>query len=213
MRTASIALLLTLSALASQDPADEQDPQPDDGGISDILAPFTAYREEERAKNEQLISGAWRLARVETRSDRLGGRDIRGFAMFQDGYMSLVLIGEQVVEGFLTVDQVATQIQAGMYRYRVSDLETLQTASIMGFANPDSFDLVFEQVNEPREFLMELSETELRLNHPNGHWFVFTRMQSGIFPVEAVRALERNRAGRDTTPDWDPDGGDYDEDY
>jgi len=210
MRKASIALLLTLATFAlSQDPQDEPPPEPDDGGISDLLAPFTAYREETQKEQEELIRGAWQLARVETPSERLGGRDIRGFAMFQDGYMSLVLLGEQLVEGFLTVDQVQVQMQAGIYRYQVSEIQTLQTASIMGFANPDTFDLVFEQVDEPREFLMTVSETELRLNHPNGHWLVFTRMQSGAFPIQALRALERNRAGYEITPDWDPEGEDY----
>lgn len=210
MRKASIALLLTLVTLAlSQDPQDEQDPVPDDGGLNDLLAPFTAYREEMQKEQEELIRGAWRLMRIETPSERLGSRDFRGFAMFEDGYMSLVLLGQQLVEGFLTIEQVEVQMQAGIYRYQVSEIQTLQTASIMGFANPDTFDLVFEQVDEPREFLMTVSETELRLNHPNGHWFIFSRMESGAFPVQALRALERNRAGYEITPDWDPDGGDY----
>ena len=206
MRKASLALLLALSSLAlPQDPVDDQDPRPEDGALKDLLAPFTAYREEQQRKKEGLITGAWRLVRLETTTDRLGGRTMQGFAMFQDGYASLVLMGQQVVEGFLTVDQNEVQIQAGMYRYQVSDLGTLQTASIMGFANPDAFDLVFEKTDEPREFLMDISEHELRLNHPNGYWLIFSRMQSGIFPVEAVRDLERRRAGSNTTPDWDPE--------
>jgi hypothetical protein len=215
MRKASIALLLALSTLAlpqdpldGQDPVDEQDPQPEDGGIDDILAPFTAYREEERKKKEKLINGAWRLSRLETPSDRLRGRAMQGFAMFQDGYASLVLMGEQIVEGFLTLDQLEVQIQAGIYRYQVSEVGTLQTASLMGFANPNVSSLVFEQTDEPREFEMDVSEHELRLTHPDGYWFIFTRMQTGAFPTEALRALERRRAGRNTTPDWNP-GQDY----
>jgi hypothetical protein len=202
MRKVSIALLIALSTFVI--PQDEQDPKPDDGGLTDILAPLTAYREEEQIRQEELISGAWRLVQLETPSERLGSRDIRGFAMFQEGYMTLVLMGEQLVEGFLTVEQIQTHFQAGIYRYQVSELQTLQTASIMGFANPDSVNLIFERVDEPREFIMDVSETELRLNHPNGHWLVFTRMKSGAFPIKALLGLERKRAGRNTTPDWNP---------
>jgi len=210
MRNASIALFLALSTLAlsqdrrvEQDPVDEQDPKEDIGGIDDILAPFTSYREEEQKRKGELISGAWRLARLETPTDRLGSRDIQGFAMFQDGYASVVFMAQQIVEGFMSLDQLEVQIQAGIFRYQISEIGTLQTASIMGFSNSDVVGLVFEQTNEPREFNLDVSEQELRLNHPDGYWFVFTRMQSGAFPTDALRALERRRAGRNTTPDWD----------
>ena len=206
MRIASIAVVIALSALGMyQDPVGDQDEEEPTTEIDDLLAPFTAYREEERTKNEALITGAWRLVSVETSTDRIDARSMRGFAMFYDGYVSLVLIGEQVVQGFLTIDQVETQVQAGIHRYQISDLETLQTASIMGFSNPDVSSLIFDEADETREFLMELDEHELRLNHPDGHWLVFRKMGSGVFPVEALRALERKRAGRNTTPDWDPD--------
>jgi hypothetical protein len=212
MLKASIALFFVLSTFAltqdpvnEQDPVDEPAPQEEIDGLDGLLAPFTAYREEEQKRKSEMLSGAWRLARLETATDRLGVRDIQGFAMFRDGYASVVFMGQQIVEGFLTIDNLEITIQAGIYRYQVSDLGTLQTASLMGFSNPDASNLVFEQADEPREFEMDVSEHELRLSHPNGHLFVYTRMQSAIFPEEALRALERDRAGRDTTPDWNSD--------
>lgn len=200
MRPASSAFLVGLAALGLLSAA-PQDPVPQKGEDLDILAPFTAYREEEKARMEEEIQGAWRLNMLETPSERFDDRVIQGFALFYDGYMALVLQGEQQVEGFLTVDQREYRLQAGIYRFQFSNQLTLQTASVMGFSNADAFDLIFERLDEPREFLVDLNERELRLNHPNGHWLVFEHMDTSIFPEEALRALERKRAGFDITED------------
>ncbi len=198
MRTSWIAFLLgTLVAglvpATLQDPVEDEREEQEEG-----LPPFTAFRESEARRLEQKIRGVWILTLFESAEAVIEQRDARGFANFQDGFMTLIFQGRWFQSSFLGRAPVQFAIQAGAYRYRISPQLTLQTATVMGYSNANEDRvLTFERSRQAREYTVELKEEEdeLVLSHPLGHRFVFARLRATDFPPEAIEALERSRMG------------------
>ena len=199
--TAFVLGLTTAGFLAGapQDQDEEKKKQEEeDEALLEDLAPFTAFREKEKKRLEEEIEGSWVLQRFETPSNRFDSTAIQGYAIFYEGFMALTLRGQGRDQTWFDVEQRVLTLQAGVFRYQFGDLLTLQTASIMGFSLPDRLnDPIFERFNQAREYLVDLDEYELRLNHPSGYWFVFTKMERGEFPEETLKELEAMRWNAD----------------
>ena len=132
----------------------------------------------------------------ESAEEVIDQRDARGFANFQDGFMTLIFQGRQFEPSFLNREPVQFAIQAGAYRFRISPQLTLQTATVRGYSNANEDGvLIFERSRQAREYTIELKEDELVLSHAQGHRFVFARLRATDFPPEAIEALERARMG------------------
>ncbi len=182
----AVLLALILPSAGPQDPAGQEP------------VPITAFRQKERQRLEKELEGAWMLTSFETSEEYIDPRDIRGFASLHAGFMTLILQGREPVQSLLGGPDVEYTIQAGAYRYRVSENLTFQTASIMGYsnANPDG-ELEFDASGDAREYTLKLAGDELTLIREGGNRFVLSRLRSGAFPKTALDALDRARAGLD----------------
>ena len=177
-----------------QDPADENP-------VLDNRAPLTAFTDAESARIEEEIQGAWILTGFATREGIADPEDYRGFAMFDDGFMSMSFQGQSLDPGIFT-GPIAYSTQAGLHRFRISAQLTLQTAAVMGYISSDSNrSITFERSGQAREYNVRLIDGELVLSNVTGTRFTYRRVQSGAFPVNSARELERSR-GRAIEEDY-----------
>lgn len=182
----TVLLALVLPSAGPQEPAGQEP------------VPITAFRQRERQRLEKELEGAWMLTSFQTTQEYVDPRDVRGFADFHAGFMTLILQGREPDLSLLRGAVVNYTIQAGAYRYRVSENLTLQTATIMGYSNANALgELAFDASGDAREYTLRLADDELTLIREGGNQFVFSRLRSSAFPNTAIEALERARAGLD----------------
>ena len=175
---AGLAGSLFLPAFA-QDPDDDLDPSTTLFGV----------QQEDKARLEEEIVGAWLLTGFDSPSELVDQEDIRGFAVFHDGFLSLTIQARTFNPEFLG-DGVQYWVQGGGHRYRISDFGTLQTASILGFHNVnDDGVLVFEPASFPREYTITIADGALTLERSDGALLSFNRLQKSTFPNEAIDYL------------------------
>ena len=189
------ALFLGLLALSLSPPRQDTPPQDTERPAGSIAS----FRAQERERIERELEGAWSLLSFTTDEGDVDPRDVRGFATFHAGYMTLILQGREEVRRLLRGPAPAYTIQAGAFRYRIGESLTLQTASVLGFSNGNrEGELDFEPSNAVREYELRLAEDELELSREPGITFLFRRMPPGEFPASAIEAIDRARPG---TPD------------
>ena len=166
-------------------------------------APITAFREQERARIETEIEGAWILTAYQTDQTNVDPRDVRGFATFVDGYMSLVIQGRQVTESMLRGRGLAFRVQGAVFRFRIADNGRFQTSSVFGYTNAtEDGGLEFERPDEVREYTMHLEGGELTLERGPIR-FTFRKVESTEFSQSALDALDRLHTGGPFVPQRD----------
>lgn len=186
MRLPIIAALacLSLAALAPQDEEEE---------TLDLRDPFARHAQTENARLEKELEGSWMMMTYHHPGTLIDPADAKGFLIFSDGYLSLTLQARQKSQGFFT-ERTEYTIQAGAYRYRVSEGRLLQTVGIIGFSNSNpGGDLDFRSVILPEEYQILLTKGLLTLTCPDGRSFRFRRMERTAFPENAVDHLYRLR--------------------
>lgn len=182
-----LATLLTTSFAflpgTLQDGGDEPD--------TDKLPPFTRYRIERRAELEEKIESAWTLVEFRQVDVPVDQRNVQGFAMFQDGFMTITLMARRVVDGFLGA-QTQYGVQGGAYRYRISEQLKLQVSTVHGFTNLNAENAMgLERVGNAREYRIDLKNDTLTLERVDGSRFIFRRTTAGEFPESAIEKLRR----------------------
>ncbi len=182
------SFLLGLAALSfSATPQDSPRPEP---------LSLAAFRDAERARLEREIEGAWTLFSFASDLGEVDPRDVRGFATFHAGFMTLILQGREEVPRLLRGPGPEYTLQAGAFRYRLGENLALQTASVLGYSNANAAHaLEFEAPNAVREYEVQLVRDELVLGRAPGVRFTFRRTPAGEFPSAAIEALDRARAG------------------
>ena len=168
---------------------------------ADEKTPFTSFEERTRAQLAEDIVGAWILTSFENPLSPIETSTLSGFASFQDGFMTLVLRG-YIDERDAFGDTQATYVQAGAYRYRIDELGSLQTMTVLGFDNGAEYEFIdFEPSGTVREYRASLerdygavSESlQLVLRNADGAEFRFSQVSSEQFPEEAIRELDELR--------------------
>ena len=163
-------------------------------------APLTDLREQESARMEQELLGAWELIDVFDPFYVHDPRLYRGFLMFADGFCSVHY--QAVVEGTgvlgLRVDDF---VQSEIYRYRIDQMGMLQLASKMGFNNlNDFFQLQFVGNTIAKEYAVDLVEGQLELTSFDGRRLTLRQVKGGEFPLGAIQKLQRTQGGRFDDP-------------
>ncbi len=166
-----------------------------------IDEPYTAFLDAENKRLNKGLTGAWQLISLETPDEFVDSQDFRGFALFHDGYMTLLLMGAEDEAAIFAIDTIYT-ILTGAYRYQVGEDLTLQLASVMGIDNA-SGNFLFNPAGEPREFEMLLVEDDLTLWEIAGNHYEFRRLGPTKFPFGAADRLRERRTSWFDEDDYD----------
>jgi len=178
----------------AQDPAQDEQDEPE----GPVLPGLTAFSAREARRLEQEIEGVWLLTSFEPRDRVVDPRDVRGYASFQDGFMTLLLQGRGLdPTAFIARSPTYFAVEAGLHRFRISPELTLQTAAVMGYTNAnDEGVLAFDRSGATREYTISVEDGELTLTRSRSSRFTFRRLPGGAeFPIEAIQAIERGRMG------------------
>ena len=149
MRIALAPLTLALLLALPQEPAA---PAPPKSGFPG--ADFEA----KRLRTE--ILGAWQLTRGEIPNLGTTGSGVAGYALIQDGYLSM----EVHVRG--KINDVGTQLffQTGTHRWKLDDRSMLETFSLIGtFNSTFEPEYDFEEPGRRREYQVTLENDQLVL--------------------------------------------------
>ena len=189
MRIAILAFFLGLPLLplAIQDEGEQVQQEPRNA--------FTAFQEEESARLEKAVQGAWLLMDYQTTAFVIDPEDVRGFVMFYDGFMTLTLQAREESGGFFGTALEYT-FQSGAYRYRIVDGVHLQVVGMIGFTNAnEERELDFQAPLEPHEYVMTVADNELGLTRMDGRSFRFRKLERGEFTESSIDRLNRLRTG------------------
>jgi hypothetical protein len=197
-RLAALAVVPLVFALALQDPApapqgEEQEQEP--------LVPLSDFRRSERQRMEREMQGTWVLTLYRGAYDVVEQSTVRGFLMFDRGLvaMNLQLIAQP--HGFIGRGE-RYYVQAGLHRYRLTELLQLQLASVMAFTNAnDQDELAADPASYPREYDNTIAGNDLTLRRWDGEELTFRRMRGGEFPDDAIRRLDRARGSGEAVQD------------
>jgi hypothetical protein len=185
---ASPLLLLLVPAFA-QDWGRTQEESP----LSPVAIPSSPQQEQ---LEEQLV-GVWTLVGYDFVGRSLDEQRLQGFAVFLDGFMSITLQAQAAEPTrIFGGSDIGYYFQAGVHRYRVSEMMRLQTASILGFDNMnDDAQLDFIGATSVREHQLTLQGDLLTLFNEDGSRLVFRKTHKSAFPVYAIEHLRRNVGG------------------
>jgi hypothetical protein len=136
------------------------------------------------------LYGAWQLMQYDHVTEVVPNDSIRGFATFQEGFMTLIVHAR-------SFDEDEEQLgQAGLQRYQMVEPNILQTATMMGHSNigPDA-EFEWESPNIPREFKVYLNKDDLTLTRPDQSQLIFRRIKPAPYPALATELIKEARAG------------------
>jgi len=192
------ALLLSIPAFLALAPGPATPPQdpplPEAGNpAEDDEAPIAvdpfAPETWSLAEEWQGLYGTWQLMVYEHHSEILPASAVRGFATFQEGFMTLILHARSL-DG--DNDMLS---QGGLHRFQVTDTGILQTATSMAHSSfNDDAENFWEEPNTPREFRMSLNLDDLTLTNPDGSRFIFRRIGAKPYPKEALEKIRTARS-------------------
>ncbi|MEM7307093.1 MAG: hypothetical protein AAF682_10510 [Planctomycetota bacterium] len=190
-------LALPLGALYLQEEGDD----PFGGGEQEDVKPATGTLArtfaDERERLTEEIEGVWMVSSYEPAGRIIDQSNFQGFAMFQDGYLTLISQARSFGAELLG-DGLSLFVQGGAYRYRVDDFLSLQTAAIMGFSNFANEDqMQFEEPGFPGEYRVEINEssTTLALIKQDSTVIRMVRLTQTEFPDQAAQYLDLTRGG------------------
>lgn len=202
----SLVAWVTLAGPTAQDP---QDPGDDQDEETLGLSPWTKFQEEESRRLLDEIEGTWNLLAFHTVDESIDPEDFRGYAQFQDGYMTLILSGAED-NNFIFGPSVQYALLAGVYRYRFSEYGTLQLATLFGYDNQTpNRRLAFHRPGEPTEFDVTLDEGILDMRRPGGVRYEFRKLGASEFPEDAIDELRSRSSGLQADDPTDPDDYEY----
>ena len=184
---------LPLFLLAARYPQDDK---------VDLRDPLRAFQEDESARIEKELQGAWLLMDYANPAVVIDQEDVRGFVMFHDGYMTLSLQARENAAGFLRPKTNYT-VQSGAYRYRIADGRNLQTDGLVGFISAEQtggFD--FRSPLEPTKYEVQVAGGELKLTRIDHRTFTFRRLERSEFSPSAIEKLNRLQAGPTIEDDY-----------
>jgi hypothetical protein len=148
-------------------------------------------RQSEQSRLEQELIGGWILTTMKSPHFVIDPHDVRGFALFHGGLLSMNLQARQVLEDFFGPFP-QYYVYAGAMRYRVSESLSLQCASIMAFSNANANrELVAEPGDAVRDYRLRLAAGALTLERADGVEFTFRKVAEGEFPHAALEKLRR----------------------
>ncbi|MEW6071637.1 MAG: hypothetical protein AB1726_03445 [Planctomycetota bacterium] len=188
MRPAAFALLtiLPLAPLALHFPQEEKPARRN---------PLTAFQEDESARIDRELQGAWVLMEYKHPDILVPPEDARGFLLVHDGFLALSLQGREDRPGYFRMRREYT-VQAGGYRYQILDGLHLQTAGLVGFSNANADgELDFRTALAPTEYLVTVAGDELTLVSLDHRAFRFRRLERSALPSQTTDLLNRLRAG------------------
>ncbi|MFT5461140.1 MAG: hypothetical protein ACI8QS_000008 [Planctomycetota bacterium] len=217
MRTATLLLFasLTLPSIFLQTRVHQQD-DGQEGGTPEVQEeeqnpfrrsgkePKPSLMEEEALRLDKELPGAWVLTRYLRTDTIIPNEEVRGFAMFHDGFMTFNFEAVEDQEDFFLPEKQYI-VQSGAFRYRIFEGRYLQAVGIQGFTNDNpTYELEFHSVKLPREYRITLEHNRLVLERNNGIGFEFRRLPTVPFPRSAVEQLRLQNTGFDLPDSYTP---------
>ena len=171
----------------AQDGAQEKAPSKSDE--------FRALREKEVARITDAIEGTWQLLRYDDPALAIAPDDVRGYAIFRDGYMSLTLQAQRQAHSVLGGPYVFP-FQATIQQYRIEPEAMLLTSNLIGLGDfGGSIDA--EPPGTPHRFDVEVGDKGLVLKRRNGGRLIFQRMEpNAAFPKKAQDKIQADGLNR-----------------
>ena len=170
-----------------------QDPEDEPDATEDPVLPgnFTSLREQINERMLKQMEGAWVLQHLDHVGSEVSDEDLFGFATIVDGYISIVVHGQDV-QPDLPVPDIYFQASVSQFEFRQAG--EILTSSLIGHSN-FSGDFEFEPANFPRVFQVEVLEHDLTLVRDDGSRLIFRRLQPGGFPEAAQEILGELQQG------------------
>lgn len=175
------------------------------------ISPLT-QEEQEAAKLEESMQGAWTLTRYINPKSIVTQENVRGFALIYDGFMTINFQALADPGGIVLGEQQYV-VQSTAFLYRLLGTNTLQVSGISGFTNDnEDFVIEFQSSRLPREYSVILTTDRLQLTRGSGVGFEFRRTLRTEFPQAAIDRLQQQRGGYGIIDDSDPFGIGEDDD-
>lgn len=152
---------------------------------------FEDLEAERVAQIQKDVLGAWMLERFEHATRVVEQDDVRGAAMFTEGFLCVIVHAREDNQSIVGPRYNMLQ-QSGMYQVRFLGNARLQASTIMGSSNFGG-ELEYETAYAPREYDVQLAGDALVLVRPDSSKLHFRRMQASEFPAETLRLIEEAR--------------------
>ena len=194
-----LAAVLALCSIASLHaaPLSLQEPRPT-GEAEPRENSLNRFKRVQREQRSSGLLGAWQLLRYETQGAVLSAGEIRGNAMFADGFMSLVIHATGFEED---TGQEFDMAQAGIFRFEVDDFSAVQSLTVIGHATPPGIDpaeaeiaLIEEPAGGMREYRVRVEKDRVEMQHFSGTKLTFLRMQPSVLSGLEIARLGEERA-------------------
>jgi hypothetical protein len=165
-----------------------------------IQNPVTRFFKEQAERLTEEVEGAWMLFEYDDPAEAPMEDAARGFAMFQDGLMCLMLTIDTYEERLFRAREYML-LQSGAFRYRFDSQGALQLSNVLSVTNQTTDgDLQHEPTGLVYEYFARIEDGVLELRNTDGVQLAFRRVAAGEFPEAAIRKLESRRAGQ---PIWE----------
>ena len=144
---------------------------------------------------EEQILGGWYLSGYLIEGAPISLDDLEGSVMFGDGYMGLIIHSfEYVDHNDGLPEEEILNAQAGIYQYRIQDSTLLQTATVIGHANPYE-DIDYETTGSLRQYSISIEENELILRSADNTALRFNRIKPRKFTQYEQAQLNLYQSG------------------
>lgn len=167
-----------------------QDEQDDEEDV--VREPYAAFLQSEHKRLTKEVEGAWMLSAMQASDEFVDEGDFRGFAMFGDGYATILFMGAEDSKEIFSAPTFYT-VSSGAYRYRVSEDLTFQLASVMGIDNLEGA-FSFHSGGDSNEYQMQLDGDDLTLWKIGGNRYEYRRLGETGFPEAAAERLRLRRS-------------------
>ena len=174
--TLAFAVLLLPLVAAFQDDRGQdpigRDPIPGEEEQDDPVLGLTPLTPAEKLYDE--IQGCWQLATIESNLIGAAGREMSGYLLIGDGFLSVEIHmvwsrGEKVLED---------AFQSGIHEFTLDDFSTLRTTSLIGATLDNHFEIEWERAGVVREYQVTQIGAFLELRRTDGSVYVFSRRPS-----------------------------------
>jgi len=156
---------------------------------------------ETKVSLEEQLNGGWFLTGYLAGGIPVPDNSIKGAAIINDGYMSLVIhaVDYLVDDKGLPLEAVLLA-QAGIYHYRIKDSKLLQTSTVIGHANPN-IDVDYEHAGGLRQYDVSIEDNALILRGLDGTALRFVHLSPRKFTEYEQATFNRYGRGLDLVED------------
>jgi len=174
--TLALAVLLLPLAAAYQDDGGQDpiglEPVPEEDEQDAPAHGLTPLTPAEKLYEE--LQGCWQLTTIESNLIGAAGRNMIGYLLIGDGFLSVEIHMNWMQAG----RELEDAFQSGIHEFTLDDFATLTTSTLVGASLDDDFELELERAGVQRTYQVKVAGAFLELTRSDGAVYVFSRRPS-----------------------------------